>query len=144
MKKESLDPNKFNTAPQCVAKAEAEGLVAFFAPDNWLFLDLDVDPDRRGDLPLMNEDVFFMLADKIKVLGRYHTTSKSGRGMHVYIELEDNLDLEQRATLQAALGSDPKKEALTILQGSGFTCLFETQVEAIKVPAELRRLPKNG
>lgn len=126
------------SAEQCKEHAEKSGLVAFFGNDNWLLLDLDdglvVPASDALDLVIM--------ADLLDLRTRFiYTTSKSGINKHCYIKLNQPLSHDRRVALQALLGSDPKRETLTVLQDSRFTCLYETPGEFIKVPSELKEIP---
>lgn len=65
------------------------------------------------------------------------TTSKSGKGHHVYIRLPKYVGELERILLQACLGSDPKREMLNWHRmkekGEGGVTLFETAEEAVRV-----------
>lgn len=101
------------------------GLTVFFANPDELFIDLD------PPVLQINKIVRSKLIDNHIVQDEITTTSKSG-GLHVYMKLNMSLDYKEAAALQAALGSDPVREALTILTRD-FSCLFETEIEAKRV-----------
>lgn len=116
--------------------AAQEGLWAFFPANNEVFLDID-SPDYE-----VREKVLSALASggesSLVPTGQLVTTSKSGN-KHVYLRFNTNLDPLERLLIQSVLGSDPVKEALTLLRinagGTGAVALFETGKGADQVRA---------
>jgi hypothetical protein len=91
---------------------EEAGFEVIFGDPKHLLLDLDTDRDlnsydNRSD-------------DLLRMFGHFEIeryTSKSGRGWHVIVRLDEPIpNVLERIALQAALGSDPKREALSILR----------------------------
>jgi hypothetical protein len=119
--------------------AKSKGLVAFFPYDDELFLDYDGTTEA---------DVEFLLAPVAKVLeengvsifGRLTTVSQSGEGIHVYLQVNQPIDIFERLIVQACMGSDPVKEVLSYLRMLVGNChrtaacaLFETPDMALLV-----------
>lgn len=99
------------------------GVEVFFAEADELFIDLD-------DGAVIKEDVKrTILRNGVSIISEMETTSLSGNGTHVYWHINKHLPSSEAAALQAALGSDPIREALTILTRD-FSALFETKDEA--------------
>jgi hypothetical protein len=73
-------------------------------------LQLDIDSTK---LPEFHEHHIYILEQFNKVTAVRTTKSKSGN-MHVYIDLERPVDPYERIALQACLGSDLKRELLTL------------------------------
>lgn len=117
---------KCMTRQECLDDAEAQGLVCFFGEPDELLIDLD-DGNR------INKMVREVLGPFID--GELVTVSKGGRGSHVYYKLNRSLSLPEASALQAALGSDPVREALTILQEQDFSLLHENKLQAERVIA---------
>ncbi len=125
------------------AVAAEQGVVAFYPATYELMLDLDCQDDVIGMDRAMT--LFKLTAWKkvlykragIRVIGELVTTSKSGKGAHVYIALDSSIPSAVRVALQACLGSDLNRELLSIcevMQSSEVsTVLFETPLEALKV-----------
>ena len=97
--------SNFNEHPEAYAKKH--GLVICPPYPN----ELQVDIDARM-LPPQFDECLQIIAQFNKVVNVSYTTSKSGN-LHVYVELEKNVSDHARIALQACLGSDPKREALT-------------------------------
>ncbi len=111
----------------CFKDATKNGLVCFIADPYELFLDLDVPygvPDHKVIQTLQYNGVLILGHGLV-------TVSKSGNS-HIYYRINRALDYKEAAALQAALGSDPVKEALTILTRD-FSALYETSLEAERV-----------
>lgn len=113
--------------------AEDLSCEAFFAQDNELFIDLDDNTSINYDVLNILESV---LAEDIFQLT---TLSRNRQGSHVYIRLNTSLPEGVRIALQAALGSDPKHEALSAIQSS---CGREACVALFEKPAEALRVKK--
>jgi hypothetical protein len=114
------------TAKEAENIAAREGLTAFFARDNELFLDFDQPFPGRVLLILLEQDL---------IQSELRTVSRNGN-THVYLRLNRFVSLFERLALQAVLQSDPVKEILTTLRaldGEGVIALFETSIEAIRV-----------
>lgn len=113
-------------------EARAAGLVCFLPNDNELYIDIDV-PD--GDI---NGTVLFTLANNgLLYEEAVYTESKSGN-VHVYLRINKPLPVTARIAIQVALGSDPVKEALSLVRcllgnGEAAIALFETPSEAVKL-----------
>ncbi len=114
--------------------AAKQGMVAVIPLPNELQLDIDSPGATLQDL---NQEVVAALADNgIIFIGHLITKSKSGN-THIHLGLNKELDQGLRIALQAALGSDPVREALAVCrkrEGSDTPCvLFESRLSAIKV-----------
>lgn len=132
------------------AIAEEAGLVAFLPQDRELFLDLDKDcPEpnqnllRRLEVGIeISEDQDIGLIDNlldIRMVSKFLTKSKGGN-QHMYIKLNKGIKNPLAAVaIQAALGSDPVKEFLSIqrimIGSEASVALFETPVEGARVTA---------
>ncbi len=92
-------------------EAKERGLVAVLPGDDELFLDIDDRADFRvmKDIIGVLEHNGFMLAEVKR------TRSKSGN-WHVYLRAPMPLDPVLRIALQACLGSDRKREVLSVLR----------------------------
>lgn len=117
--------------------AAQEGLCAFFPRGNEVFLDID-DPVYEPRTKVLAALACGGSEASLIVTSSLVTTSKSGN-KHVYLRFNCDLDVVERLVIQAALGSDPVKEALTLLRvnagGTGAVALFETGVGADQVMA---------
>lgn len=118
--------------PDPTAKGKDMGLVVFNGGcGRVLLIDLDNDMAQRKHeelLALFHRDY---LAGPSLV-----TTSKSGNGHHVYLLLSRTLTSRERVGIQAALGSDIKRECLAWLRidhGDEPSYMFETEDEAVRV-----------
>ncbi len=121
---------KQQTRVDVEAEAKSLGLVLFTPLPHELFIDLD------GDAVLN-----WRVLERIKeatwtVDNMLETISKSGN-KHVYLRIAFEVNPTEAAALQAALGSDPLKEYLTIMQirsGCGAPiALFEKPHQAERV-----------
>lgn len=121
---------EIETVESITAVADERGLVAFFPMGNELFLDFD------GDAKI-NQRVLDIVTEQFGWAATLTTISQSGNGLHMYIRLNDHLSNRDRVALQAALGSDPVREALSIVRldkgSSAHSALFETEIEAERV-----------
>lgn len=114
------------TAKQKEEKAKFMGLKMVKSNDLMLLLDLDSDAhveDFERSMGILKEA-------KYPLVGKHLITiSKRGK-KHAYVRLSKPLGLMERIGLQAVLGSDRKREALSILELlKGYeepTVLFET------------------
>jgi hypothetical protein len=124
--------------------AEERGLAVVRSAPNLLMLDLDT-PEQEKTW----ESNKFLLTDRFDGLFvmRGHagdvldgvaleTTSQSGN-RHVYVWLLAPLTEGERIAMQAALGSDPKREMLNLARlrkhGEAGITLFEEYAEAVRV-----------
>jgi hypothetical protein len=94
---------------KCIAAAEESGLIVMRPDKTQLFLDLDTPAQMQ------------QYESKREMVGRFFDfretdrwVSKSGQGHHVVLTGPDGFSVEARIALQAALGSDPAKELLSI------------------------------
>lgn len=98
------------TSEQCQEWAENLGCICIEATDKQLFIDIDTpeqfDQFMKGMYVLRNQ----------QIVGKYTATpSKSGfPHAHMVVNLMEPQTLMTRIALQAALGSDPMREALSI------------------------------
>lgn len=107
------------------------GLVIVEPRENVLQLDIDTGAQRD-----QYEIQRLVLQSIIPILETVATTSKGGK-THLYLCLRDSLSAEARIALQASLGSDPKREILTLRnlrdQRAYPLFLYEKPEEAAKV-----------
>lgn len=124
---EKADDNRrdypIDTTSTAINKAKGEGLLPVIPRDDMVMLDFD-QPTPPDDL-----------IDRLQMVDRFFnitrvttTTSKSGN-VHVYVWMLEPLHEVTRVALQAILGSDWKKEALSLgrlkTHGPGAVVLFE-------------------
>lgn len=116
--------------------ASSAGLVAFFPRDDEAFLDIDDTAYIPRNKVMDALNAAENMADRLAVVSSIVTTSKSGN-KHVYVRFDRPLLLLERLVIQAVLGSDPVKEALTLLrvlaESTGAIALFETPDQAKRV-----------
>lgn len=109
-KNDSNDPNdpegkyKVNTLEELEKIAEALGCTLYKGDINELLLDIDA--GKR-----VNMDILPLVDEKFIITGQKSWKSRNG-GIHVVIQLGQHLEPPERIALQAALGSDPKREAI--------------------------------
>lgn len=97
----------YKTAEEAIAMALYMGMEVIEADDKMLLLDLD-DETRVAEFKRC-----LAIVDprgKLKIADCWH--SKSGKGIHVQIELPTPKPIEDRLRLQSLLASDPVREAL--------------------------------
>lgn len=117
------------------ALAAERGLIAFYPGPRELFIDLDKGMELNvGLMTGLNDSEKMPFFDLDNVL---YTTSRNGN-IHVYVRTIARLDDASRIALQAALGSDPKREMLGVFKCLLVHCdcvsvLFETPSEAERV-----------
>lgn len=92
-------------------EAKELGLVAVLPEECELFLDID----NKDDFEVMTEIIKVLRHNHFKIAEEKVTRSKSKK-WHVYLRTELPLDAMTRIALQACLGSDRKREALSILR----------------------------
>lgn len=115
------------------AIAVAQGLLAVVADDYMLQVDWDHPEYNRTEAQITAENI---LQEHVGVTASIHTRSKSGN-IHVYFFLTTPLDLASRVAFQAALGSDPKREALGVLR---VLKKIESPVAFFEKPEEYERV----
>lgn len=109
------------------AKATADGFTVYRSEPSVLLLDLDTEASVK-----QYAKVRPVLEQTITVLEEERWASKSGN-LHIRLVLEGNLEPLHRFALQAALGSDGVREALSIAY----------LLEGVEEPSLLFR-PNNG
>jgi len=91
--------------------AQALGLNVVYPADDELLLDIDSNADAEWLVQML--DVLRENDESVEV--EKTTTSKSGN-LHVYIKMDRKLSSIERVALQACLGSDRKRELLSVLR----------------------------
>jgi hypothetical protein len=100
------------SSKRAIKEAADSGLIVVFPKDNELQLDID-------------NDEAFALYDSVRDIIHHHYTVKNeeihtsrsgGEKRHITITLGRNIDNMERIALQACLGSDRKRELLSIIQ----------------------------
>ncbi len=87
--------------------------------------------DMDGDTTFNKEIMLLFETHQVQILSELYTKSEHGN-QHIYLKLSRNLELWHRILLQACLGSDPQKEALSALKVTDeeVACaMFETPLE---------------
>ena len=112
--------------PEVVAKAK--GLVLVLPEPNQIFLDID----SKGDEQHLAE-MLECLIDNGEEFDYEKRTVSPGGNLHVYLRTKWALDPLLRVALQACLGSDRKRELLSLLRivrkyDIPASCFFETPV----------------
>lgn len=103
------DPNE--TREEYIAKCEAEGLVVCYPKEDELFI--DIDNEKHYEEYQRTSAILFREADITQVK---ETISKSGTGKHIRIKMPFAMSDVERIAWQAALGSDPVRELLSMLR----------------------------
>ena len=113
------------TKEDAQAVATSLGLVCFFPEPNEIFLDFDgIWGVRLSVMECLNNNGF-------QVLDKLVTKSRDGN-QHDYLRIDQNITHHERVCLQACLGSDPVKEALSVIRliqdptSASAIALFET------------------
>ncbi len=115
-----------------IAEALAEGNEVVHGSPTRLIFDFD-DCDEMPDL----KDKLEIFCKYIVIHGNIQTwRSRSGTGWHAMIETYCKIPLDKRIAIQAAFGSDWKKELLTVLQEHGEPFLIRP---GLKQTVELMR-----
>jgi hypothetical protein len=131
-------------------RAQELGLVMFKRPANVLMLDMDMPLEKA--LEIVKRQMTAVYPDDRSFIAQIEdepdflsTKSKSGN-THIYIRGADSkTDLEAIA-LQLFLGSDPKREAMSLQTINGWrtettaSVLFETPEEALRVQAWMEKM----
>lgn len=125
------------------------GLKVFVADNHHLQLDLDK-PKTPKEVVHQEGEIWQILAEMWELTEIHDTESQHG-GVHRYIKLPDGLSEPVRIALQVILGSDPKRELLSLLRhvraelgmspGRPHVVLFETAAEAQGVEQFLGKPP---
>jgi len=131
------------TMEEIRAIAKGKGLVPFVPTSTELFLDIDKGCELNTKVLTAIRLNFPELISK----GYLITKSKNGN-RHLYLRCAF-MSCDKRIAIQAALGSDPVKEALSIVRcvtGTGDTAiaLFETPKEAKRVEAWRKKHADSG
>lgn len=109
MEKEHSDMNENREA--FVERMKGEGLEVHLPDDDMLFIDID-----NKDQLLVFRRCYPIFARDVSVVETLATVSKSGIGIHVRIKMKGKLSHEERIAWQAALGSDPVRELLSMIR----------------------------
>jgi hypothetical protein len=112
-------------------KAEALGLDIVLPDDNTLQLDFDTEGQWDTFLAMRLP----ILLQYVAVLRVWWTESNSGN-KHVYIKLKEPMNFLQRVAYQAALGSDPTRELLSLARvqiGQGETTMLFEKPDAVEI-----------
>jgi hypothetical protein len=111
----SYDPNE--TRQGYIARMEAEGYRVVFPADNELQVDIDSDEQYAAfnkSWPIFCRDTQHYA---LEFPGKRETPSRSGLPRrHITVTLPFEVTPEQRIAWQAALGSDPVRELLSMLR----------------------------
>lgn len=93
------------------AKAVKAGLIVQYPAPNELFLDIDSESDFKECCKRMKK-----FAEALGISRASYARSKS-KNFHVYVEMKEEVELSNigRIALQAVLGSDHKREALSLV-----------------------------
>lgn len=125
------EPEDYNRDPYEVAKER--GLKVVLVPDQFLALDIDTDSN------FFNERIAFAYECELVELSTLEVTSAGGKGKHLYLKLKRDCSEIVRIALQAALGSDYKREVFCICRNlqpaptQPNLVMFETKVNAFIV-----------
>lgn len=104
-------------------QAKTDGFTVVNPAPDVLLLDLDSDAQEAQ----YNAMLPFVAAYLEGTKERERWRSKSGKHWHVVVQLPFGIDMASRIALQAALGSDPKREILSIALLHSPSCLFRPQ-----------------
>ena len=128
--KPSAEPYQKDPRP-AAARAEASGFEVIWGNSRRITVDLDNGKE-------LNDDVLGILSQLTEfTIKRW--TSKSGHGEHVCIDTKEFFTVTERAAIQAALGSDPKREMLALLntRAVGYTEPFMLFKPIVKLEKDL-------
>ena len=105
----SLEPNyRLEGTRNKIYIMEKKGFTIIYTDSKHILLDLDTPEAFQCYI-----DMFPQIQQFLKITEKYRYHSKSGVGWHVVLELEDDMPVMDRITLQALLGSDLKREWLS-------------------------------
>ena len=96
-----------NSLEQLKEIAATLGCELYVGADDELLLDLDA-----GQEPVA--EILSIVREKFGIKSEQRWISRSGTGIHVVIKMDGPLPPAERIALQAALGSDPKRESIAI------------------------------
>ncbi len=101
-----------------IATAAAEGLVTERFGDDHLLIDLDTPYAAQRFLDYIDsfEQNLSDFSDGISVVKYMCWNSKSGTGVHVVVELSDELPLPNLLIMQSYLGSDVTRDFLSMMR----------------------------
>lgn len=105
---------------QAIATCEANNCELIESTDTTLLCDLDDTESTdafEARLDLLEELDLFGSGGSVDRVEKWR--SRSGTGWHVLVTLSAPLSAERRVFLQALLGSDPKREALSLARIEG-------------------------
>lgn len=103
--------SKALTLSRALEKAKEQNADVVYSDPRTLLLDLDTDEGEAQyarNLPIVQE--YYQVRETLS------WTSKSGVHRHVMLEIGQDLSLPDRVLLQAILGSDPKREMLSMIR----------------------------
>lgn len=101
--------DQYGDSYEKVEERIAAGEIPVYSRPHMLLIDLDSPAELEAfELRLRRLETTFGYQEHVKV------PSPSGRGFHVYILLQEDFPLPTRIAIQAALGSDPIRELLSI------------------------------
>lgn len=106
--------------------AIARGLHVVYSNEYVLQLDIDT-PEEAAQFRRMKP----FIRNLFGIVSEIEVPSPSGKGTHAYLKMDKSMTIPQRIAIQACLGSDPYREALSL---EGFMAgkerpvlLFETE-----------------
>lgn len=100
----------YNAARNVKEVAEALGLTLVLPADNELQLDIDTPAQRQQFTAHLG-----LVQDFVSCVVDRETVSKGGNS-HIYLKLGRAISPTERVALQAMLGSDPKREFLSLMR----------------------------
>ncbi len=143
MNQADIEPEyRIRTRDEIEIIGAARGVKCVWPQENELCLDIDEpfayslwDGSQSLLCALHDHDVVEMPVNESLL-----RTKSPGGNTHIYIHLLKDMPMQERISLQAALGSDSLKEGLSVL--GHITCMFETPDQA-KLVEEWRSLWKS-
>src|SRR5215471_3037941 len=108
--KKPINNNHIDQAQRFLDKEGAHDWEIIVANDTELQLDFDSEREPERFL-----EVFGIFTEQYPIIGLRRTISKSGKGLHIRIYLQQPMEIIQRIAWQAALGSDVTREALSLI-----------------------------
>jgi hypothetical protein len=117
-----------------IEEQESNGMVILFPKEDELFIDCDTEEHFRifiENFDMLNRNLLKLKPLNLGVEKRSCIEmweSKGGApGVHIIVQLPFNVDSTKRIAFQAALGSDPKRELLSLVRmenGDEFPTIF--------------------
>jgi len=98
-----------------VKRILADGFEILEPEGNELLIDLDT-PEQIRMFHSQYEMLERNMCDECYPLAKFIWPSRGGNGEHVYIAMDFNMTPGERIAFQAALGSDPKRELLSLIR----------------------------